>query len=152
MSRKPKTEQGPGQPGPASLLELFAMRVAAGDRDTAPILFRAVAEVLRSRLRPEDAAVVATWFDRMAAGESPTDVLTPSRAGRPKGKTSDRGPMANGRIPDDIDVAWIVRQNLAIAQETGVRPGVVYAGVAKALKMSTGTVRNIYSRLKDELG
>lgn len=129
-----------------SIIELLADNAA--NQDDLALLFRVVAERIRSRLSPDDARIVAVWFERMANGEDPSSVLAPKRAGRPKGSTNKRGLMPDGSVPDDIDVAWIVRQN----RDQGVKAGVVYAKVGRALGIPSGTVRNIYRRNKDKLG
>jgi hypothetical protein len=49
---------------------------------------------------------------------------------------------------DDVDIAWIVRR--AINQH-GLKPGAAYKAVAAANRMKHGTVRNIYSRLRNDL-
>lgn len=126
-----------------TLIEMIAARVKAGDRESAPLLFRMVAERIRSRLDPGESDVVAEWFDRLAAGDEPKSVFWLDLAGRPRGKTRARKPMTYGRIPDDIDIAWIVRQNIGKAPKSEI-----YAGVAKAFGMKAGTVRNIYAKNK----
>jgi hypothetical protein len=119
----------------------------ADDRESQLHLYRVVAETLRSRLDPDDALIVASWFDRLAAGANPKAVF-PAPKGRKRGSTTKRGPMADGRIPDDIDVTWLVRQakerhNLTAAEAS--------RKVAEALKMDPRTVQNIYTRDRDKL-
>jgi hypothetical protein len=145
VAGKQDQAKSPGKPWP-SLIGMIAELVAAGDASMAPELFGMIAETLRARLDPDDAIVVATWFDRMAAGEAPAAVLLPRSGGRPKGATKARKPMPDGRIPDDLDIAWIVHTNLCRN-----KAGVVYKGVAKAFGMTAGRVRNIYSEHRAEL-
>lgn len=129
-----------------SLIELIATRVASGDADAAKMLFGMVAESIRSRLDPADSKIVAAWFDRLANGEKPAHVFK-AKVGRPRNKHNKRRPMGSGRIPDDLHVAWLVHQNVI----RHCKPSVACRGVAKALGMNDGTVRNIYNKLKNEL-
>jgi hypothetical protein len=131
------------------LIEIIAERVEqAGGHELAPKLYRMVSERIRARLDPDEAAVVAAWFDRLAAGEDPRKVFaTNSRGRKKKGKDG----------PDDYDIAWIVH----LAIEHGVEPTNVYREVAKRITvtgkhgerkpMDHRTVANIYSRLKAEI-
>jgi hypothetical protein len=123
------------------LLQDLAELVAAGEAEHAPHLWALVAELIRSRLDPADAAVVAAWFDRLAEGEPPESVFPGVKRGRPRGAT-------RGRVPDDFDVAWLVRD----AINSGMRPPEAYRAVAEGCGLAPGSVRNIYGRLKDELG
>lgn len=50
-----------------SIIELLADNAA--NQDDLALLFRVVAERIRSRLSPDDARIVAVWFERMANGE-----------------------------------------------------------------------------------
>src|SRR5688572_344183 len=106
-----------------SLIEIFAAEVQKpGGHRAAPILYRMVAEDVRARFNPEDAAVVAAWFERLAAGEDPRKVfVTKSRGGRPR---KEEKAAAN-----DYDIAWIV--HLAIKRQVA-KPAEVYKRVGKA--------------------
>jgi hypothetical protein len=121
---------------------------ARKDRDAQLHLYRIVAEAIRSRLDPADAAIVAPWFDRLGAGEKAEAVFELPK-GRRRGRTAKRGPMGDGRIPDDYDVAWLVKQ---AAERYRMTPTAAAQHVAAALQMNTATVRNIYVKLKGELG
>jgi hypothetical protein len=130
------------------MISLYA-KLACTNSDAAKMLYRLVSERVRSRLSPEDAAVIAAWFDRLAKGEDARTVFprTSRRRGRPRGSRSY--PVGPTRVErprvDDIDIAWMVRQRL----ETGnPKPGQVYAEIAKALRMKARNVANIYARVK----
>lgn len=122
------------------MIPIFAKLASAGDMEAAAKLYAMVASRIRSRLAPEDAAIVAAWFDQLAKGETPDKVFPRKRPGRPKNTT-------NTARPDDFDIANIVRQSLA----AGLKPAEVYKGVAKAHRMKPRTVANIYGRLKSQL-
>jgi hypothetical protein len=130
-----------------SFLRIIAEYVEQpGGHELAPKLYRMVAEHIRARLDPDESALVAGWFDRLAAGADPQEVfVTKSKGGRKK-----KG------APDNYDIAWIV--HLAIAN--GVKPAEAYRKVSEHVtvtahgqtkKMSERTVANIYSRLKAEI-
>jgi len=119
------------------MIRVFAEMAAKGDDEAAKKLYRMVSERIRARMLPEDADVIAGWFDRLAAGESPARVFPAKSAGRPKKAGID-----------DIDIAWIVRQNL----QRGLQPGEVYRGVGKAHGLGWRTVANIYSKIKKQEG
>jgi hypothetical protein len=122
-----------------TLLELRADR-AQKDPAEARKLYGHVADLVRSRLAPEDAAIVAPWFDRLATGEALERVFpSQKKRGRPKDAT---------RL-DDIDIAWICRQHI---DARTLKPREVYAGVAKAHRLQPATVANIYSRIKRQEG
>lgn len=123
------------------MIKLIA-EAAEQDAKLRPKLYRMVAERIRARLSPKDAAIVARWFDQLAAGEDATKIFPSTKVGRPKGSTNQ--PRA-----DDIDIAWIVRQHMEAGQ---LKPGEIYSGVAKAHGMKPGTVANIYSRVKKQEG
>ena len=134
----------PPQPGVIRMLA----ESSRADPAVLPYLFRLLAQEVRSRvLQVDDADLIAGWFDRIAAGESPADVLPHKPPGRPRKVTAPRKPMGDGRIPDDYDVAHIVHQNVS----AGMKRSEVCRKVAKALGMREGTVRNIYSRLRTEM-
>lgn len=133
------------------MIRTFAL-LAKQDPENAPHLYRAVAETIRSRvLQAEDAAVIAEWFDRLAAGEAANKVFPLTRPGRPKKKSSDTQ-------HDDIDIAWMVRQNVAKIPKGATTPQrkklmtMIYKGVAAAHRLKPATVANIYSRVKKQEG
>ena len=128
-------------------MSLLNLLLEQRDEEAQKLAYRIIAERAKTRvLDPDEAQIVADWFDRLGAGEDPAKV-SPKFGGRPKGKTAERTPMPDGRIPDDYDVAWVVKQNL----ERGIKPGDVYAGVARAFGMNKTNVRNIWVRLKGEI-
>lgn len=104
------------------------------------MLYRLVAQTIRSQLDPADAAIVAGWFDRMAAGESAASVFR--RKAGPKSKR------------DDVMLAWAIRRRIEIDRQS---PTEVYKEAAKFLstkarKVKPRTVANLYSRLLKQLG
>lgn len=122
--------------------------------DARPMLYRAVAEIIRSRLDPADARVVAAWFDRLAAGEDAADVFPKKRSGRPT------------TIGRDYDIAWTVHQlhqdnDLSIddackrVAEDSTRTVKDADGkdvvVTIASPIDWKTIRNIYGRHRAEL-
>jgi hypothetical protein len=121
-----------------SMLAILADEVAkANGHEMAPKLYRLVSELVRSRLDPRDAAIVAAWFDHLADGVDPRTVfVTKSRGGRPRKSGVD-----------DYDIAWIV--HTAICEDC--KPDEVYKSVGKAHGLKPRTVSNIYSRLKAEV-
>lgn len=128
-------------------MSLIKLLLEQHDEELSRKAYRIVAQRVKTRcLDHDEAEIIAAWFERLGAGEDPKDVF-PKFAGRPKGKTKDRKPLADGRMPDDYDVAWIVKQNI----ERGMKPADVKKAVAKALGMDARTVGNIYSKLKPEI-
>ena len=124
----------------ASLIRIFRDH-AQKNADIKPKLYRMVAERLRTRVLDEDEAeVIAEWFDRLAAGEPAKEVFPRKPAGRPKGTTP--------RKLDDIDIAWLVRR----AIEADIKPTAAYRLVADAHGLDWQSVRNLYSKLRGELG
>ena len=86
----------------SSLIEFLAKVVSGPNgQQAAPLLYAAVAELIRSRLPPSDAAIVAEWFDALRAGADPTKVfIVTSQGGR------------QSRLDRDLDIAWWVHRLL----------------------------------------
>lgn len=103
--------------------------------------------IVRKRVLSEsEAEVIAQLLERIANGEDPAKALGFKKAGRPRAANKQRKPMANGEIPDDYDIAWIVRQHT-----DGRTAEEIYRGVGKAFGLEWTSVRNIYSKLKGRL-
>lgn len=129
------------EPGtkPKSALRILDATTKRSDR---ALLFRAVAERVRScMLDPDEAAVIATWFDRLAAGDDARKVFFNETRGRPKGATGMK--VVRGqevRLPDHLDLAWSMRRAIA----AGHAGDTVFAHVAKLYGVQPDTVRDIY--------
>jgi len=127
----------------------------------APALFEQVASDVRELLDEPDAALIAGWFDRLAAGEDARKVFFQKRtAGRPLGKTKPRISIGfSGTTLDDTTIAEIIHVNLTKIKNGDKRilrnvansarkVGEFYKRLGKALNMNPRTLRRIYTRHK----
>lgn len=134
-----------------SVIEIVRDRVVRGNIEDAEFLCRMAAQIVRKRVLSEsEAEVIAQLLEKIADGDDPAKALGVKPVGRPRKKNGQRKPMANGDIPDDIDVAWIVRQH--ILEKDGRKKSDIYKGVAKAFGMDERSVQRIYLKRKVDLG
>lgn len=132
---------------PISILRMMDSHVKGQKRAT---LFRAVAERIRTcMLDPDEAALIAKWFDRLAAGEDSTKILWGETRGRPKRSTG--GKFIGGevvRLPDHVDLCWTIRQAIA----RGNADDVVFGEVAELYGVTSGHIAKLYARILPTLG
>lgn len=119
------------------------VRILSERRGNRELLFGAVADSIRScRLDPDEADVIAKWFERMRDGEKPADVLLGERRGRRKGATG--GKFIKGEtvhLPDHVDLTWRMRQAIAF----GHAPEVVFNSIAEMYGVTAAHVAEIYA-------
>lgn len=118
-------------------------------RDDRRILFRAVAERLRTGLLTEDeAALIAGWFDALADGKNPADVLLGERRGRPSGKnTATYIKGMDVSLPDHVDLCWTMRRAIA---RTG-NEDQVFGVVAEKFGKTVDHIRRLYQEIEPTL-
>lgn len=118
-------------------------------RDDRRMLFRAVAERVRTGLLTNDeAAVIAGWFDQLADGKKPEDVLFGERRGRKR--NANTATYLKGRdvsLSDHVDLCWTIRRGIA---QTGNEER-VFETVAKHFGKTTDHIRRLYRRIEPTL-
>ena len=121
-------------------LHLFAENTKGADRSA---LFGLVSERIRTcMLDSSEAAFIAAWFDRLAAGEDPKRVFYGETRGRKRGSTGTKYVRGTDvQLPDHIDLCWNMRR--AISQHD---PETVFAAVAKVYSVTPDYVREIWER------
>lgn len=107
-----------------------------------------VAELVRKgSLDSGEAAIVADWFERIANGEPATEVLlesSPTKAGRPKGKTSSRKQVIQDWVPSDTWIADAAHRMILDLNE----PEAAFKALGKLTGMPPATVKRVYQRVK----
>jgi hypothetical protein len=110
--------------------------------------FELVSRRLRSgELAPDEAEIIAGWFDCLAQGKTAKQIFS-SKGGRPRGTTSKRKAAPNGKVPDDVDIAWIVRRMYGLTPMTWKE---VEDEVGKRFGLDPENVKGIYKKYKKEL-
>lgn len=135
----------PGTTMATSALHVLAANLRGADRS---ILFGAVAERIRScMLDPAEAAFIASWFERLAAGDDPKKVFLGETRGRKKGSTGAKFVRGTEvRLPDHADLCWSMRR--AMAQH---EPDAVFAAVAKVYSATPEYVRDVWESVAPTL-
>lgn len=97
---------------PASLLRLMHDELKRDDRR---VLFGAVAERIRTGLLTVDESeLIAGWFEQIAEGKKPQDVLFGERRGRrPGANTVTYLKGQDVLLPDHVDLCWSIRRWIA---------------------------------------
>lgn len=132
---------------PRSLLRLLHDELKRDDRRQ---LFGAVAERVRTGLLTNDESeLIASWFEQIADGKNPQDVLYGERRGRkPSANTVTYLKGRDVSLPDHVDLCWSIRQWIA---RTGNEEQ-IFEIVAKHFGKTTDHIRRLYRRIEPTLG
>lgn len=132
---------------PTSMLRRFD-RTTKGDQRAR--LFRAVSERVRTGLLTADeSALIAEWFDRLAAGDDPKKVFMGETRGRKRGGTNTKYLKdADVKLPDHVDLCWNLRRWIA---QTGDADR-IFTLCAQHFGRTPEYIRELYDKHSPTLG
>lgn len=131
---------------PPSLLRLLHESLKRDDRRE---FFGAVAARVRTGLLTNDESeLIARWFEQIADGNNPEDVLFGERRGRkPNANTATYLKGRDVSLPDHVDLCWSIRR--WIAQTSNEEQ--IFKIVAKHFGKTTDHIRRLYRRIEPTL-
>lgn len=132
---------------PPSLLRLLHENLRRDDRRE---LFGVAADRVRTGLLTNDEAeLIASWFEQIADGKNPQDVLFGERRGRkPNANTTTYLKGQDVSLPDHVDLCWSIRRWIAL---TG-NEDQIFKTVAEHFGKTTDHIRRLYRRIERTLG
>lgn len=112
-------------------------------------LFKLAAERVKTCLLwPDEAELIASWFEAIAKGESPKKVLFGETRGRPKGVTTTK--IVKGKevqLPNHFDLVFMMKQ--AIADDHSEAD--VVASFARKFDHEIRYIQGVFDLLKEDV-
>lgn len=132
---------------PPSLLRLLHENLRRDDRRK--LFAAAAARVRTGLLTPDESELIASWFEQIADGKNPQDVLFGERRGRKR--NANTATYLKGRevsLPDHVDLCWTIRRGIA---QTGNEEQ-IFKTVADHFGKTTDHIRRLYRQIEPTLG
>lgn len=131
---------------PPSLLRLLHENLKRDDRRE---LYGAVAARVRTGLLTDDESeLISSWFEQIAAGKNPQDVLFGERRGRKPGANTVTYLKGHDvSLPDHVDLCWSIRRWIA---RTGNEEK-IFEIAAKNFGKTPDHIRRLYKDIEPTL-